>query len=125
MKNQPMRSRKPKTAKGLAKDTSTAPSKGGREMTKKELEEAVYKLEVSITASPREERQRYLNNLDVVPPPDAVRRRSSMAAKPKLTFAQTRALRKRRMVEAAEFVVTFILIAGIASGLYKWWQMSH
>jgi hypothetical protein len=94
-------------------------------MSKKELEEAVYQLEVSITASPREARQKYLNNLDVVPPPDAVRGRPTAAAKAKLSFAQARALRKKRMVEAAEFVVTFILIAGIASGLYKWWQMSH
>ena len=125
MKNQHMRTRKPRTAKALAKDTPVAPAKGRREMSKKELEEAVYQLEVSITASPREARQKYLNNLDVVPPPDAVRGRPTAAAKAKLSFAQARALRKKRMVEAAEFVVTFILIAGIASGLYKWWQMSH
>ena len=123
--NRLMPARKAKKWSSVAKEPTSGAAKSRREPTKKELEDAVYQLEVSITASPREARQKYLSNLDVVPPPDVLKKKRPSAAKPQLSYAQARSLRSKRMVEFAEFVVTFILIAGILAGLYKWWQMPH
>lgn len=123
MNNRKMRPKSGKTATDLARETK-AKSKQ-KAPSKEELEEAVYKLEVSISASSREAREHYLNNLDMVPPLTPVRKAKPASVKPKLTYAQARAVRNKRMMEAAEFVVTFILIAGALSGLYKWWQMSQ
>lgn len=124
MSNRKMRPKAGKTGKALARETKADPRHKDKTPSKEELEEAVYQLEVSISASAREAREQYLRNLDVVPPIDGMRKKAS-AAKPQLTYAQARARRNKRMMEAAEFAVTFILIAGVLSGLYKWWQMSH
>ena len=117
--NKRVRTPKAKAAKAALQDkpSSSSPKKG--QPTTRELRERVHRLEVEIIEAPRLAKEKYLRNLHMVPPPYIAR---SKSIKPRLTFAQAKARRAKKMLLHGEFLFSCALIAGVLTWVIKWWK---
>jgi hypothetical protein len=117
MKNKHLNTRKPKSPR---EDLEIATTNRGK-LSARQLREKVYLLEVEVASAPRLQQERYLRNLNTVPPPEIARKKST-AARSRLTHAQLQARKRRQMLLFGEFVFGCILLAGALAWVVKAWQ---
>src|SRR5690349_17356436 len=99
--NKLLKKSRSRTVQDLVSESKPAPPSAA------DLRKQVHRLEVEIAATSRLAAQRRMRDGEVLPPPEPMRHsRKSYAVQQRLTHAQARRRRTRRLMQAAMFLVS-------------------